>query len=80
MAQKDGGPAFPTNGYDTGAAMQGIGVSVTEDPGMTIRDWFAGQALNHATRDIWEHHKFEDVADRAYRYADAMLKAREATQ
>ena len=40
--QDDGGPAFPTQGFDQGAAMSGIGVTVTDKPGMSLRDWFAG--------------------------------------
>lgn len=38
--QKDGGPAFPQNdlsGY-------GMGPSETGNRGMSLRDWFAGQA------------------------------------
>ena len=45
-------------------------------PGMTLRDYFAGQALNQANRDIWEHHKPEHVAKRCYDMADAMIAAR----
>lgn len=62
----DGGPAFPspdTRGYD--------GV-----PGMTLRDWFAGQAL----AGIWAcptvNGDHQDLADEAYKTADAMLAAR----
>jgi len=73
----DGGPAFPTtpvsHGYapDTGGNGTGCG------PGMTLRDWFAGQAL--ANRNIEEHSgaKWADrVAEQAYRIADAMIAAR----
>jgi hypothetical protein len=44
--------------------------------GMSLRDWFAGQALAQANREVWENHKYEDVAKRAYGIADAMLLAR----
>lgn len=37
----DGGPAFPTMTYDQVAASNGIGISVTDHPGMTLRDYFA---------------------------------------
>ena len=43
-------------------------------PGMTLRDWFAGQALAALLVDdemLWEH-----CAELAYRAADAMMKAR----
>lgn len=51
--------------------------------GMTLRDWFAGQALVSLT--YWNHRldgKPDNraelaTAEEAYRYADAMLKARE---
>lgn len=46
------------------------------DPGMTLRDWFAGQALAEFTREIWSEHKPEDVAARCYMIADAMIAER----
>lgn len=63
---KDGGCAFPFN-----AGEFGIEPSV----GMSLRDWFAGQALSGlATADgFWV-----DAAKLAYRYADDMLLEREA--
>lgn len=45
-------------------------------PGMTLRDWFAGKALGESTREIWSNHKPEDVAKRCYDLADAMLAFR----
>lgn len=78
----DGGPAFPPR-WDP----------KTHPSGMSLRDWFAGQALNGLIQklplidrsgqfgeplsdsEIWEFKL--DVAESAYRYADAMLKARE---
>ena len=45
-------------------------------PGMTLRDWFAGQALagRLASGPSTTHEQI--VAEVAYQYADAMLKAR----
>jgi hypothetical protein len=59
----NGGPAFPKHGY--------------EGPdGMTLRDWFAGQALAGLLRDGIDVHGIDDSAYLAYEMADAMLKAR----
>lgn len=43
-----------------------------EQYGMTLRDWFAGQALAVLACDFCA----EEVAFRAYEYADAMLAER----
>ena len=62
-----GGPAFPHKSSDAIRA------------GMTLRDYFAGQAM----QAILTSYKIEDcddfvVANCAYQMADFMLKAREA--
>ena len=58
----DGGSAYPSqNGHYF-------------EPGMTLRDWFAGQALS--TMREPEYASFEKIADLAYKTADAMLVAR----
>lgn len=44
--------------------------------GMTLRDWFAGKALQGFLSDPTMDGTPEDYADSAYRFADAMLKAR----
>ncbi len=85
--EKDGGPAFPTQHiahYVAVAAGGGPGVNaepVYEDrPGMSLRDWFAGQALGAIMADSMLHPEMDihmrDVAHKAYVLADAMLKAR----
>ena len=62
MIPDDGGPAFPSqNGHYF-------------EPGMTLRDWFAGQALS--TMREPEYTSFEKIAGIAYKTADAMLAAR----
>ena len=63
----DGGPAFPRNGQD----------HLDTQDGMSLRDWFAGQALagmNSADRR-WDGGN-KDMACAAYSQADAMIAAR----
>jgi len=72
VSKNDGGPAFghgdPVHGGD---------------PGMTLRDWFAGQALAGMLASegsgglSWGAN--EDIAQHAYKMADAMLAAGEET-
>jgi hypothetical protein len=64
MTINDGGPAFPRP-------------MVAAAPGMTLRDWFAGQAMAGLVSYVVEGATFENVAEDAYKAADAMLKARE---
>jgi hypothetical protein len=44
---------------------------------MTLRDWFAGQALAGQLSIPTEHATADDFAKSSYQMADAMLKARE---
>lgn len=67
--EKDGGPAFPKvrDEIRNGSS------------GMSIRDWFAGQALSQAceaTRVMLGRLDGQSAAERAYKVADAMLAAR----
>ena len=67
-----GGPAFP-----------GLHPSKEchyQDAGMTLRDYFAARALQNFRDQIGsqsDQEWFNQVAEGAYRMADAMLKARE---
>jgi len=74
---KDGGPAFPVEFSTAGWHSGNVNV------GMSLRDWFAGQALagmmgSHALPD---HPQYWDwlsgVAVTPYRIADKMLTERE---
>jgi hypothetical protein len=69
----DGGPAFPRPAAFSNAER----TACTEQDGMTLRDWFAGQALAGLLRDGIDVHGIDDSAYLAYEMADAMLKARE---
>jgi len=60
---KDGNPAFPCNSPD----------GMESYKGMSLRDYFAGQALAGMAVNLQEHIKDEKYAEWAYGLADAML-------
>ena len=72
-AINDGGPAFPVPNDACNNQM----------PGMTLRDWFAGMALqgylagrnNHTSEKPYNFERHR-AASECYDYADAMLAAR----
>ena len=69
-----GGPAFPRpasrgNNYMTGEE----DVVVDPQQGMTLRDYFAAKAMQSFI-GMYSHEG--DVSRNAYKFADAMLKAR----
>lgn len=67
----DGGPAFPQ-------AINDMGTLTVVDQGMTLRDYFAGQALVGKYVDGTANHdlQWQDIASQCYMAADAMLAAR----
>lgn len=83
MQSRDGGPAFPHDNQELGHKHR------VAQPGMSLRDWFAGQALaglcananlmDHLTGDgeITDARFAASVAQGAAFMADAMLEARE---
>ena len=84
----DGGPAFPAQQArvkELGAATicaPGVVPPITweYDGGMSLRDWFAGQAIaGHADGQGVSKPWAEEYARSAYQIADAMLKAREGS-
>lgn len=65
--KNNGGPAFPLSTSFVGGG----------NCGMSLRDWFAGQAIIGIisdTRCNWSGHR---MAEEAYSISDAMLKERE---
>jgi hypothetical protein len=75
----DGGPAFPHFKTDPYSSK----VEICPQGGMTLRDYFAGQALagmliNYTTQKFGVGE--QTCAKGAYEFADAMLTAREAKQ
>lgn len=66
MTQDDGGPAFPTESRDEFIH------------GMSLRDWFAGLALQSIYPVVTERdrHQRTGMVKEAYDIADAMLEER----
>ena len=73
---KDGGPAFPGTFVDFQDGFD------RQEFGMSLRDWFAGQALaaSAAMYPFGENRYSEEAACWAYSIADAMLKKRKETK
>ena len=80
MSTKSGGSAFPQS--DSGQHSTGFDLPPQRHhPGMTLRDYFAGQALTGILditplRDMSD---FDMVARRSYNMADAMIAERDRT-
>ncbi len=87
MATNDGGPAFPYSALQPDEkTRQLVGTIYADNQGMSLRDWFAGKAmqgiLSNPTAmnvvekelDILDQNPF--IADLAYHIADAMLLQR----
>lgn len=77
MLKKNGGPAFPIR--ERTEHIDGA-IVCDEWNGMSLRDWFAGMAMNSlmqsriASRKYDEPHEF---ANMCFQIADAMLKEHE---
>jgi hypothetical protein len=70
MSRDDGGPAFP--GTAENYKYEGCA-------GMSIRDYFAAKAMQGWTSNpLPNESSIQEVAEWAYRQADAMLAARSA--
>lgn len=76
----NGGPAFPRPASEDKFNEE----NYPPQCGMSLRDWFAGQALagSSASPDQWilasrQENPFEGMARICYRIADAMLAERE---
>ena len=68
---KHGGPAFPTLGNIA------FNSDWQSDDGMSLRDWFAGQALaGYFAAPNTPHQNATDCAAYMYEMADAMVAAR----
>jgi len=66
MSNNTGGPAFPVEQHDK--------------DGMTLRDYFAAKAMQGILTDPEIVMGATEIADLSYKYADAMMEARNAAQ
>lgn len=72
-----GGPAFPTGTWEYDGQNN---VLPYQEPGMTLRDYFATKAMQSAFNEgnfAFTLEDYRHLAKVAYAMADAMLKARE---
>ena len=78
---KDGGPAFPVPKESDGGWEDTDCTTWRHFHGMTLRDWFAGQAvagiMGSSADAVTKNEQATFIATEAYLVADAMLKARE---
>ncbi len=74
VSTNDGGPAFPA--LVSGTNENGGVVSFTCTPGMSLRDWFIGQAIVAIYQTDRTKFTYAEDAEDAVRLADAMLVAR----
>ena len=82
MNKPDGGPAFPMVRTEYDENEHRYTLNTFSEGGMSLRDYFAGQAMNGelAAQHGPEGNEWsspESLANWAYRVADAMLKERE---
>jgi hypothetical protein len=66
MSNNTGGPAFPVEQHDK--------------DGMTLRDYFAAKAMQGILTGPEIVMGATEIADLSYKYADAMMEARNAAQ
>lgn len=78
MNTKSGGPAFPFSLHPE----HGYGPAASANEGMSLRDYFAAAFASVAAQDevispTYNGPTYQGTAERAYLYADAMIKARD---
>lgn len=82
MSTNDGGPAFPQSPLTVQRKDSGhidisqAGEGAEQSTGMTLRDWFAGMAMQ-ALIGSDNGEPAASIANRAFFYSDAMLAERE---
>ncbi len=89
---KDGGLAFPGTRFepvgteaDYGGSEDDLVYGDVPHPGMSLRDYVAAKTLAAMVAGMWSNSAMggvppQDMCEGAFDYADAFLKAREASQ
>lgn len=78
MSKEDGGSAFPRAPFEYCDQGTGLEWGMKEQRGMTLRDWFAGMALQGLIAcPETSSGTNADFAEWAFSQADAVLEARE---
>jgi hypothetical protein len=77
MSNNTGGPAFPTGTWEYDGQNN---VLPYQEGGMTLRDYFAAKAMQGILTDSEIVMGATEIADLSYKYADAMMEARNAAQ
>lgn len=75
--KNDGGPAFPVREAERFNPENNETHAIEQHWGMSLRDWFAGQALAGMLSSEYRPDGNQLKAVWAYELADAMLRARE---
>jgi hypothetical protein len=70
----EGGPAYPVPAEQY--VSDGVSISIQAYHGMSLRDWFAGQALAGMMVSDSPHIETKQYALACYEMADAMIEAR----
>ena len=73
----DGGPAFPGSSRLIEASADQVITQKLTDGGMTLRDYFAGQALAMLANERLDSSALGRIAEDVYALADAMLVERD---
>jgi hypothetical protein len=75
--KNDGGPAYPRKGHRVQPAGKTYFETIEAQDGMSLRDHFAGLAMQAMLGNCGSLCSHVKTAELAYSMADAMLKARE---
>jgi hypothetical protein len=69
--------AFPSEFWVKNQTDKGETTLLKQESGMDLRDYFAAKAMQAFMEKFSRDNDLNKLADNCYRYADAMMKARE---